>query len=353
MVKYMNNLIDIYTKINLKLGSMVVVTYYKKDGLKHTEEAPLLDIISFSHIWIGKGKNDMTSLSFFSPEVIIESITFKGDRHPTYVNPYLQNGNMTNPFACYSQLERLMQPVIHCDKKALEKRREFVKKYLKKDDYVEYDDLFFSQKQKEEFEACFNMLVKELSAYAVSKNLDGKLKRIWAGTTSIIYEIGDKIVKIGKPRRVSTIPYCEYILQPIINQTLTFDGYPIQLEVTQKVLTLEEFYQCGYDEILEKEEYKAMEATLLDQLEAIGLSFSDSSPSNIGILIEDNRIHYDEIGFATANEEVTSIENNNGFRILQKGMPVIIDLDCIEIKDRKKYAKYLKSITGKQGKRKK
>lgn len=349
----MNNLIDIYTRLKLGVGREIVAIYYTKDGARHTEETSLLDTIYFSHIWIGRGKNERTSLPFFNQEVIIESITFKRDSQPTYSNSYLKGCEFENPFACYNQLEDQMQQVIYCNKDSLEERKELIKRYLKKDDYVKYEELFFSAKQKEEFEAFFSVLVKELEKYALSRGFDEKLKHIFTGTTSIIYEVGDKIVKIRKPRRMETIPYCEYILQPILNRTLAFDGYPIHIEVTQKVLTLDQLYGCSYDDVEKREEYVSILSTLVANLDAIGLCFTDYGPGNIGILLEDNQIHYDEIAFATADDRVTSIENNNHFKILPKGMPVIIDLDCVEIKDKKKYAKYLKSLSSKQGKKKK
>ena len=80
--------------------------------------------------------------------------------------------------------------------------------YISKNINFKYEDLFFSDKQKEEFELFFKIIVDELSFYAKKKGIDNKIKFVSCGKTSLIYVIGDKIIKIGKPRRCSFIPYC-------------------------------------------------------------------------------------------------------------------------------------------------
>ena len=104
----------------------------------------------------------------------------------------------------------------------------------------EFDELFFLEKPKDEFIVFFELLIKELTNYCKNNGLDPSIKFVGSGMTSAVYSIGDKIIKIGIPRRNECIPYCEYLLQPIINRDFEFDGYPIHIEVTQKVLVYQD-----------------------------------------------------------------------------------------------------------------
>lgn len=346
----MDNLIDVYTRLKLKIGSIINIVYYTKDGTKHTEEFYLLDIAYFSHIWVIKEETNMIDIPFISKECIIESITFKENNYPVYINTFLKQSNNYNPFDNYEQIDLFMNQKIECNQEKLKERKKHINSYLAKMEYIEYDDLFFSDKQKEEFELFFSIIIKELSEYAKANNLNSDLTHIFTGTTSIVYSLGDKIIKIGKPRRTPVIPYCEYILQPIINRTLEFDGYPIHIEITQKVYVFEEGYT--FNENTDTIKYfQSMKSFLEAKLKKIGLRCDDIILENIGILLEDNKIHFPSITFDTSSSQVTSIENNNNLKILPKGKPVIIDLDCIEIEDIKKYTKYLKKIGLNKGKK--
>lgn len=339
----MDNLLDIYTKIKLRTGSSIIVTYYSNDGNKYTEEFSLFDISVLKNVPYISIRNDsgkLINISFMSPETIIESITFKGYNKPIYFNPHLSTFN--NPFTNYEQLKKIMENLFIKDESALTRRNKIINTYLAKYGNVLYDDLFFSKKQKEEFEVFFQMLVNELSAYAQKNNFDSNLKKVCSASTSIIYEIGDKIIKIGKPRRTPTIPYCEYILQPIINRDFEFNGYPIHIEVTQKVFALDN--KDGYASESEDERFLEITSTLSTKLYSIGLTSDDLHPGNVGILLSDNKIHFESIPFDTGSDKTTSIDNNNSLRILPKGNFVIIDLDSLTIEDQEKYSNYLKTI---------
>ena len=344
----MDNLLDIYTKLKLHIGNEIIVTYYTNDGNKHIEAIILLDIIDFSHIVITNiDKTQPTKkITFFSKDNIIESISFKHSKKTIYQNPYLISYN--NPFKHFEQLQIIMKQTFNIERYTFQKREEQIMQYLRLDTKLKYEDLFFSAKQKEEFETFFRLIIKELQTYAIKNGYEPDLKKICTGSTSIVYELGDKIIKIGKPRRSKTIPYCEFILQPIINRTFEFDGYKIHLEITQKTLAIDN--QDEHAHLSEDERFQEDVSILNKNLYSIGLSSNDLHPGNIGILLKTNKIHYDEITFDTADSNVTSISNNNNFRILPKGRSVIIDLDDIIIEDKEKYYQYLDSIGLKQDK---
>lgn len=335
----MNNLLDCYTKLRFKIGSDIVVTYYSNDGNKYTREFTLFEIEEFSYIYVGSS-TETFSLPFVSDKIIIESIKFKGHSCFVYFNPYIRE--FDNPFMYCDLISEKIKLSLSKHNLSLKERKKAVSKYLGKFETVIYDKLFFSEKQKEEFKLFFNMLVYELSEYAKRNGFDPNLKEVCSGTTSIVYEIGDKIIKIGKPRRNYGIPYCEYILQPIVNQIFEFDDYPIHIEVTQKVLVLDN--KDGFASMSEDARFNEITSILRRELYLIGLHSDDLHPGNVGILLDDNRIHFDSIFFDTASSEVTSIFNNNNLRILPKGRYVIIDLDSLEIEDFEKYNAYLESI---------
>lgn len=342
----MNNLLDSYTKLRLKIGSDIIITYYSDDGHKYTKEFTLFDIEEFSYIYVGNS-TELMSLPFISNKLIIESIKIKGHSNFIYFNPYIKE--FDNPFIHCDWIKEKINTSLNSSHILLNERKIAISKFLDKYEMVKYDKLFFSEKQKEEFKLFFNMLVYELSEYAKSNGFDPNLKQICSGTTSITYEIGDKIIKIGKPRRNYTIPYCEYILQPIVNRVFEFDDYPIHVEVTQKVLVLEN--EDGFASNSNDPHFNQIVSIIRRNLYSIGLHSDDLHPGNVGILLTDNKIHFDSIPFDTAPSEVTSISNNNNLRILPKGTYVIIDLDSLIIEDFEKYNNYLKSIGYKKEKK--
>lgn len=338
----MDDLIDIYTRIKLRIDSDIIVTYYK-DKCKITQSFILDDICEFKYIIGYNNDCDNIKINFFSNNMIIETIKVYGSNVTIYNNPYI-NDNLVDDDSLLDIQNKMIGN--HFDDidfldKFLE-RDNIIDKYINRDSTISYEQLFFSDKQKAEFEVMFNMIVDELSMFARCNDMDDKLEFISAGTTSLVYQIGDKIIKIGKTRRCNYIPYCEYILQPIINRTFDFDGYPIHIEITQKIYTLENkdgcaIYSddCNFNDGIEE---------LRNCLWNIGISSRDLNVANIGILLDDNIIHYNNMDFDINNDLATSIERNNNLRILGKGRFVIIDLDCLKIDNIDKYMDYLKFI---------
>jgi len=346
----MNDLLDIYTKIKLRIGSEIIVTYYKC-GSKLTRCVILENINELEYIVCSDGYGDLDYLSFFDKNMLIESIYVPDYGYPLYYNPYINQEIFKNFYVDNNSLLDIKKMMFGKNSINFEDNAIFYKKFKERDKLldkyiaryfnVEFDELFFSDKQKEQFDAFFEMLTSELSSYAKRNNMDNELKFIESGTTSLVYEIGDKFLKIGKARRFDYIPYCEYVLQPIINRNFCFDGYPIHIEVTQKVLVLKD--KDGKFAV-SRDRCQRLITKLKKDLDSIGIMARDLHMENVGILLEDNKIHYDLIDVDVCDDIVTSIENNNNLKILKKGKLVIIDLDCLRIADTNKYMKYLKRI---------
>lgn len=336
----MNDFIDIYTRLKMKINEEIIVSYYSSYGKKTTKEYTLLNIIGFEYILLEDDK-EIINIPFFGIKSMIESITIKQNK--IYYNPYVNKEIFDGIYIKNGITENIKQKMLNNLEFDFEKQDDFIRKYNEKNTIINYDDLFLSKKQKIEFNYFFEFLIKELKQYCKRNELDSKLKFINVGTTSIVYEIGDKIIKIGKPRRNKIIPYCEFLLQPIINRDFEFDGYPIHIEVTQKVNTFQ-----NKKVVQDSSQIESIINEFQENLRNIGLETTDLHSGNIGILICDNRIHYDSIKFDTGNDFATSIMYNNNKRIFQKGELVLLDLDSLRIIDTVKYANYLKSI-GYQG----
>lgn len=334
----MSDFLDIYTRLKMQTDSDILITYYSSYGYKETKKVKLIDIVGYTYILV-EDEYSKVSIPFFGQDAMIESITIKNSDKPIYFNKYVNKDIFDGFYVKTGYVEKIKQSFFGNFKFNLEDRDKFIQRYKAKEATFDYDDLFFSKKQKQEFNNFFELLIKELTEYCKNNGLDSNLKLIGKGTTSIIYSIGDKIIKIGKPRRQSTVPYCEYLLQPIINRDFEFDGYPIHVEVTQKVLVCENIKDSWSDE-----KFVAIRNDLANQLSMIGLKSTDLHPANIGILTSENKIHFDSIHFDVGNETATSIINNNNLRPKKAGDFVIIDLDCLEIEDINKYQNYLRSI---------
>ena len=70
------NLIDVYTRLKMKIEEPIIVTYYSSYGKKHTKEVILLNIIEFKYI-IVEDDEEILNIPFFGIKSMIESITIK------------------------------------------------------------------------------------------------------------------------------------------------------------------------------------------------------------------------------------------------------------------------------------
>lgn len=337
----MIDLIEAYAKIKLRIDNDIVVTYYLGNGNKITKKYKLLNIYKFSYICV-LDVDKVCYLKFLDYNMVIESIKSCDSNSYLYYNPYINDAIFDNGFINIDSFYDIKRKMMDYNEIDLDNIDDYIEDYLSRGDLLEYDDLFFSKKQREEFEIFFNMLIKGLSNYARKYGFDDELRQISSGTTSIVYELGDKIIKIGKPRRYDTVPYFEYLLQPIFNKLMDFDGYPIWVEVTQKVFVLENKDGSAMDS--KDKQFNDMLKKIKVFLNSIGLKYYDIHAGNIGILLDDNKIHYDGVDIDVLNDDITSISNNNNLRILEKGNFVIIDLDSLEIRNIRKYSNYLRSI---------
>ena len=159
-----------------------------------------------------------------------------------------------------------------------------------------------------------SFIVKELSE---NENIDYNDICLLSknGAYSIVYQIGDKVLKIGRRREVFTKKNNKRFLQPLYrDEILDKDelDFLFCIEITERVdttnITKEDVYQI----------YK--------ELRSQGLIWTDCKEDNIGRLLKDNKVYFRGIDKV---DKVATGYLNDIDEILKKGDLVIIDNDYI------------------------
>lgn len=167
----------------------------------------------------------------------------------------------------------------------------------------------------EDYDTLLEVVYKLISELASKSNVPlSSIKEIGSGSYSSVFLIGDKVLKIGRPRATYNIPNDKLLLQPLIRINLgdysNIDGV---IEVVNQVdtnvnLSFDEMYQI----------YK--------ELRKRGLVFTDVRSSNFGRLLKDNTFNTD----IPLNGDMTTrgITGSND-DVLKKGDIVVLDSDYI------------------------
>ena len=101
------------------------------------------------------------------------------------------------------------------------------------------------------------------------------------GSSSTVYEIGEKVLKLGSPRTSYNIPNHPRILQPLIRLEL-FDE-KCENEIFACVEITEKTQRIGEDEISSEELYQ-----IYKELRDSGIIWTDIREANIGRLLRKN-----------------------------------------------------------------
>ena len=194
------------------------------------------------------------------------------------------------------------------NQKLSENKKEFLSALFNLDPTINEDD-------KENLLFVLEKLVDELITNEKVNLVD--IKKVSGGNYSKVAIIGDKVLKVGSERMRFNIPYNEHILVPIIRKDLSIiSDIPMVIEVSEKVdtnfhLTDDELYQIYKD------------------LRINGIIWTDVKNDNLGRLLKDNIVHYDNV---LLDNEAKGIEGTST-KTLKKGEYVIIDTDFIYDED--------------------
>ena len=178
----------------------------------------------------------------------------------------------------------------------------------------DYNKAFPSQEDFEDYSQTLSMVIDEILE---NENLEySDIESMTPGGFSDVYSIGDKVLKVGCPRRKYEIPNHRRILQPLLrtNFTTKYDNVDFAcVEVTEKV----EMFN-GTDEEL-YEVYK--------ELRESGIVFTDFKRNNFGILKKDNIAHWKN--GLNVEPNAAGLVGNQDWEPLKAGEIVIIDSDFL------------------------
>lgn len=157
-----------------------------------------------------------------------------------------------------------------------------------------------------------NQIIIELLRYENKDYHD--IKFVGSGAFSSVFQIGNHVLKIGKERKTFSIKNHKRFLKPLYRKNIYSlnEEFLFCIEITQKVdrndITKEDVYNI-YKELRED-----------------GLIWVDPSIANLGRLVRDNEIYFDDIEFV--DKESTGYLTDND-EVLKKGEIVILDNDYI------------------------
>lgn len=148
------------------------------------------------------------------------------------------------------------------------------------------------------------------------------IKLIGHGEFSDVYQIGNKIIKLGKKRGTKTFPNNPYIVKPLLRKEFELgEKTKIFVEVCEKILT-----NCCTKEDVD-EIYKKMRR--------LGLVWIDVKQKNLGKLLKDNKIYWNKP--LSPSDTVLMLQEYRGSEELKKGDVVICDADYIYDESGKNY----------------
>lgn len=137
------------------------------------------------------------------------------------------------------------------------------------------------------------------------------------GTFSNVFEIGEKILKLGEPRKTYKIPYHRRILQPLVRTNFQTEGNDVVcVEISEKVDTR---FECNETETIYQ---------IYKELREAGIFWTDPKIDNIGRLRRDNVINLNgEI--LDVDSAAVGFEGEKKEEPLKVGDLVILDTDYI------------------------
>lgn len=148
------------------------------------------------------------------------------------------------------------------------------------------------------------------------------IKLIGRGEFSDVYQIGNKIIKLGKKRGTKTFPNNPYIVKPLLRKEFELgEKTKIFVEVCEKILT-----NCCTKEDVD-EIYKKMRR--------LGLVWIDVKQKNLGKLLKDNKIYWNKP--LSPSDTALMLQEYRGSEELKKGDVVICDADYIYDESGKNY----------------
>lgn len=188
--------------------------------------------------------------------------------------------------------------------------------------YIKNNTSDFASERRKEFIVLISILLKEICES--EKVSTESIKCIGSGATSYVYQIGNKVFKVGINRNSPVIPNNPYIVKPLLRMSFEFtDEYKetLFLELTEKV-------ELVTKETVTEDEIYALYKALRD----MDIEWVDIDERNVGRLLKDNDVYWRED--IDPDKEATLLEGEGKEIKLKKGDLVIIDSDFMYKTDR-------------------
>lgn len=144
----------------------------------------------------------------------------------------------------------------------------------------------------------------------------GDLEYLGAGGYSYVIGVGNKVIKIGKDRETKTFPNNPYIIAPLMRESIPVSdmGDSVFLEVMEKVDTK--------TKVTEEDLYQ-----LYRKIRNIGLIWTDAEKGNVGFLLKDNVVHWNEP--LAPSDESLELGKFREAPLLKKGELALLDADSL------------------------
>ena len=239
------------------------------------------------------------------------------------IDTMLENVSPRNVFRISQYLKGLSDNTDERLNKALEDNRIEVAKSLLEDSLITRIDLDNKEELIDGYKLTLSVMIDELIESEKCRYID--INYLSRGSYSDVYQIGNKVIKIGGPRQTYSIPNHRRILQPLTRINFIDEknkNKPFAcIEISDKVDSLSK------EDITEEKLYEVFKDLRKD-----GIVWSDVRFPNVGKL---NKINVPTLG----QEEVDVVPGSVGFtndtneKALSEGDLVIIDTDFIYSKE--------------------
>lgn len=325
-----------------KLFNVINILYFNTSNLSIINRGmyKLLSDYNFSHI-------DYNSILYF----------FSQSKYYSYFNKTLieifeteANINYNNEFIiclfndtkylnlCIKYLDKILENVNDIFYIKNNTKNEIIKNYILK--YIANNEnkvvagiiknafeLNDEELKEENIFLCIKLIINELLQH--EKKSINDIDFIGKGATSCVYSIGDKILKLGRYRFTLQIPNNKRFLQPLLRRYILRNNITDILgiiEITEKVDTK----NISLDDVFE----------VYSSLRDDGLVWTDLNPKNVGRLIKDNKVYFDNL-----NPSMNAINYTTDMtEILKSGELILLDNDFIYKEDEYEFDDKLRNL---------
>ena len=168
-----------------------------------------------------------------------------------------------------------------------------------------------------EFKSILKPLLEELINH--EHILISQLEIDNTGSYSTVVIIGNKVLKVGRERMNEVFPNNPYIVKPLLRKNIKIKDEHMFLEITERVdinikkYTMEDLFM------------------LYKHLRDLGLVWTDIRWCNVGVLLKDNYLYWNED--LVIDNEVLGFSENRGNEVLKKGDLIVLDADYIFLEE--------------------